>query len=529
MNDQPVTCNHTVTSYVSNSYMALCSSQLPTGNRSDKRLDTPTRDASLAFRLPMSKTTQDWAKACSRVIEALHDPSIPIKCVVLLLGNFHNLSDVWVGMTSTGRRSAEAERLYGEYASTFIRWIAYRRTIAELRGLMDLACSCSPLERRAVWHTRSQVFSSQAADAGDSPFASCLEQGVNLLAAFVDTRRHSNKDIARPNHMPMRHDKIPVRTQWPNDIEEILPYGAENTIRSIALWLHLDMDAIVLELFVKTLESIFDLTSPLTLPYIITSDTLKLQGILPIMDSACRGLEMDSSTGFLHSETFRFNCRVNSIMLLRTTSRILFKTSIVGCNYIQRRIMFESCAKEVVDLCKRAAKALVDNSAHFDSKNTKDASEIDPYLTEFHDLLAQEAALWQGVRPAPDSIVDFTTVWRRTLENINHRLYAHRCSSPECAKTFLDTWPFKYCGVCRVDVYCSRRCQKVAWAHPIVPHRSICAIVRRLCVKNRLPRTHAMLLLRVEDPPTTFEEGLARLVLKQYADQTQYEIATSCE
>ncbi|EPT03311.1 hypothetical protein FOMPIDRAFT_89044 [Fomitopsis schrenkii] len=58
---------------------------------------------------------------------------------------------------------------------------------------------------------------------------------------------------------------------------------------------------------------------------------------------------------------------------------------------------------------------------------------------------------------------------------------AQYCFSPECQQTFVDAGrPFARCAGCEVLRYCSRECQRQAWKHPTLPHKSVCAKLRAL-------------------------------------------------
>jgi hypothetical protein len=84
---------------------------------------------------------------------------------------------------------------------------------------------------------------------------------------------------------------------------------------------------------------------------------------------------------------------------------------------------------------------------------------------------------------------------RRSLASIRHDAIDHllhrgfgpqwsrRCYGPACLATYAScARRFRLCGGCFQAEYCSRRCQKKAWAHPEAPHREICPLFRRITV-----------------------------------------------
>jgi hypothetical protein len=60
--------------------------------------------------------------------------------------------------------------------------------------------------------------------------------------------------------------------------------------------------------------------------------------------------------------------------------------------------------------------------------------------------------------------------------------WQQRCHAPDCLETCASmNRKFQARGICRTAAYCSRRCQKVAWGHPVAPHRkTICTLLHRV-------------------------------------------------
>lgn len=71
-----------------------------------------------------------------------------------------------------------------------------------------------------------------------------------------------------------------------------------------------------------------------------------------------------------------------------------------------------------------------------------------------------------------------------------HPVVQQRCASPQCCETFASAErSFSNCSRCGVARYCSKRCQKLAWAHPAAPHRAVCGDLRlfdNFCVRMSL-------------------------------------------
>ncbi|KAH8823998.1 hypothetical protein DL96DRAFT_1616048 [Flagelloscypha sp. PMI_526] len=53
-------------------------------------------------------------------------------------------------------------------------------------------------------------------------------------------------------------------------------------------------------------------------------------------------------------------------------------------------------------------------------------------------------------------------------------IYRPECNNPECPLKERKDTVFKNCTQCKLMRYCGPQCQKAAWKHPIVPHKTIC-------------------------------------------------------
>jgi hypothetical protein len=71
------------------------------------------------------------------------------------------------------------------------------------------------------------------------------------------------------------------------------------------------------------------------------------------------------------------------------------------------------------------------------------------------------------------------SMWERLLQAIPQLNRSQQCSAPDCERAFADAWPFKRCSGHSCVIYCSRRCQMAAWAHPAVSYRAVCGMSAR--------------------------------------------------
>lgn len=62
------------------------------------------------------------------------------------------------------------------------------------------------------------------------------------------------------------------------------------------------------------------------------------------------------------------------------------------------------------------------------------------------------------------------------------------CMLPECMRACTDkNCKLRTCRGCYRIQYCSRRCQKRAWVHPLIPHRNSCTAIATVCHRLSMP------------------------------------------
>jgi hypothetical protein len=415
-----------------------------------------------------------------------------------------------------------------------MRWLSAPRTLQQLQTILQSQCTCSFLEQNAAPHQQSRLLLRESSSAR-LPIESMLASIGQYFMIILPVPKRSElvvekKSAADTVKQSMRLDLITTRTRWPTNLQQILPHGAESTTRGLLRWFHLDLGEVIQMSFVKFLEGFFYFTSPQTLPYFVTSDVFLARGTIPVMIYALQYLSPNPQADMLPSEAALSvqGRHFNALMMLLTCASFMFSVIVSKCNHTQRMVLLEHTTEDVIDLCDRSALALRVAMHRFDPAHRGVASNVLRYFRELYVIVSQNHHLFLDKTHLRVVRGDISPLWGSTLESISHRARSQTCSSPECSKTFLDTWPFRYCGGCKTDCYCSRRCQKIAWTHPVAPHRLVCNLVRLVYVQNRL-NTTTMTLRRVEAPPTTFEEDAGHRIVQHYQAQTRYEMATYCK
>jgi hypothetical protein len=81
---------------------------------------------------------------------------------------------------------------------------------------------------------------------------------------------------------------------------------------------------------------------------------------------------------------------------------------------------------------------------------------------------------------------DTSTTWVHLALLMHHVETRQRCAAPVCIFTRMEG-SLQRCAGCRRVPYCSRICQKRAWTHASLPHRSLRALLREVCAHSEIP------------------------------------------
>ncbi|TFY57637.1 hypothetical protein EVJ58_g6904 [Rhodofomes roseus] len=130
-------------------------------------------------------------------------------------------------------------------------------------------------------------------------------------------------------------------------------------------------------------------------------------------------------------------------------------------------------------------------------------------ITRFIQLFACYGATFYAHKPSTDTtdycreIVDtynlmqaasrFADPFVAAFNGLIWAITMRRCAAPECRETFATAGrSFARCAGCGVMRYCSRECQTRAWKHATFSHKAVCAKMRVLSDRTRLPSVSAV-------------------------------------
>jgi hypothetical protein len=445
--------------------------------------------------------------AFERVFKFIDGSDDSLPCVMLLVSSVHHVLEMLINMRRQNMiMAASSNDLQNHLFSSITRFMSAPRSSSQLQRLLHSACTCQSDDRQNSWHILGQ----RAARGMRRPFEQFFDDIANLLASVLD--------LGLPEAHLMRADLAARRGTWPTDLRQLLPYGPEGTIRALFAWLQLDIGPAIRTMLVKIAELMIQYTWPATLPYILASRTLVISGIVATIHAA------EERMAALPSQRQSAPHQLAEITPMLNFSCAALHECLSRSNEVQRRVFVQEYGPAVRDAAKRAAGTLHSVPLILGHPDPQSARLAEKFVECARAILHQEAVLRHGARRLADGDT-VMPLWARLLEFLRNRAGSERCASPECTRTSLDAWPFKRCGGCRRTVYCSRRCQRIAWVHGVAPHRSACYVLREMCVKHKIPRSVAGIISSAAEAPDSFDRVAGLRLVDHFVAEAEYEVA----
>jgi hypothetical protein len=458
-------------------------------------------------------------QAMFQVIQSLQDPERGIACVVALAGLMLQSHDLWRDQAwENDPNKREEKDIMHQFKTVLFRWLAFARIPAQRQQLAWSTCTCHAQERIDKAHVLGLRLA--ASERLDRLFYFTLNM---LLAPMV---RKSSGDMRIESARTARIDKLAFRQYWPTSLQQILPYGPEDTSRGLLAWFKTDFEELETPTSLLTICSLFvNCTQPVTFPYFVTSRTLITHGIIRIIDSTCQYYENSPRNADTRNQVVR---------TLFAVAQMIANTMVARSTDLHRRLFTEPHAVELTVAYSRALD--VCDSLH----SSRDEADLESAVIKFqvvgtmavHDFELLEDERFQRAIGSPHKIMErfmnesyAITPWQSMITAILCEVKSQACASPDCSKTYADSTAFKHCGGCRRVVYHSRECQKRAWNHPVAPHRDICSVLRQTCSVNQLPKTYrglSKVLYRVGQPKFNAEQGA--LIVRHFALKNFHEV-----
>jgi hypothetical protein len=440
-------------------------------------------------------------------------PTPQLPCFIMLLSHVVAITP-WMSEAHDYLHMPDIVDVFSMCFDLSIRWICFPRTTGERDYLMASPCAC-PSDRRA----------SEAHKTGEETMSTvylnncrpCMAFVLELLAA-IDSACSNAPDLQRGF---VKIARISARKTWPTQLDQILPFGPEGTIRGLFSWLSADFGSADQTNIISVARMVLHLTRPLTVPYVVTSRNFLSRGILPLIERACIlhvNVQARSLAGQDTSQVATKASDIFYIILAAMTQIVMAWMD----EPIQQAFLGHS-ASQLVIAYERAWEVCI-----WHSKNSEDPDTWERYMGQIAILGEPILRGHPELRNVPSNrprhrFRRFTTSTWAYIVRQNARLYyADRCASPECLETLAYDGPFKHCGGCKRVLYCSKRCQKASWQHPAVPHRAVCETLRQFCAVYELARNPHPTAKEPSNPP--LDEDTANWILDHFRAQSQYEL-----
>jgi hypothetical protein len=449
----------------------------------------------------------------------LQDPYQDLPCLFVLLGC------LGVAAELTHPRVPHEDVVVVHAVSAFLnvalRWLSAPRTLVELNRLCRLSCQClNDLTPAAEFHAHGERLLLESGRISPFPLFHFLLS--DSVSAWIS--RYSNHGSMSRDHTLMVTEK---RTLWPTRLEQILPYGAEDTLRSSIRWLKSDLGRSNGGDISQLLLAIIALTHSITIPLVVASPTFVTHGILRTLHTLCDWFSGDRTVIPLCYNKDAVAGLLSTCILL--THTVFNEWS----DEAQRRSLTGKYAAQLLVAYDRA----VNTSDLIRSFNEARAEQIWGHLNslcgtllyDFQDLAHSAAATRTKPRNRIFEGFGEPDMWLRMIRALSHASRSDRCSAPACMKTRADVGRLRLCSGCRRVAYCGRACQKDDWSYTAegwLPHRERCGWLRRVCTQYELPRRK--IGMRLMTPPVT--EGVsdvASRVADYFLVNGQYKTATS--
>lgn len=472
--------------------------------------DEPRSDASSSFPLltmPFSKS--ELSLAYDHLIKALKKPHNPGTCAPVLLGCLAIMMD-----PPEDRASPESE-LDGNPMDVCMAFLTAPRSSTQLAQLQEyMLCRCeNTLSRRSiggfvrVLHRRARQsfeFSDHDSD-GTSSFAVLLKLIITILNdTLLDALEKGGPALykvdrrLRRSRRPVNDKDFTVNNYWPESPYQLVPHGAEDTIRGLFQWMSTPLSgalAMPIMLFVK---HIVKGGHQLVVPYVVTGPSFSNALVTYIMGRQLAWDEYekhDPPNSDVHAESLDLLALACGLFhqIYESADRKQFMIFVEGDGTglaIELSYMFNNMLRWASNLREAMEPLSADQTDRLDIVWNQ-LSGVSSFVYAFFEQARQRPELCHG------AIVDRAKSLKTWHENpVGAAFYAlrdlyksQRCAAPECTATYASAGrKFRHCTGCDRTPYCSAACQRRAWRHASLPHKPVCPSLRFVAEHGMLRR-----------------------------------------
>lgn len=439
--------------------------------------------------------------------DALEQPYNPGLCATMLLGCFMTCSDR--GDSLSKRLDADAQHQILNRCMTFLTAPRSPRQLVQF--CKSVKCHCEDARPLRT----SQLLKYMAHRRARKLFrpkcgATHLDEFLKNLVVVVDRALVSSLELgpafykgSRPLQRFSFSDRVPRTTKpWPETSLQLVPHGPEDSIRGLIAWGN-SAASPLLPLLLVFLTHVVIAINQLVMPHVVTARSLA--------HAVIQWVEWNYNMSQLPNRVHAPYAgeRENALELLAIASDFFSQIHKKG-DPVQCKCFVTGDGSGLEDDFQRLILTMfhwLDELEHpyepFSERERQLAREVRKMLEMVANYVFAEfggSRLQKGPASAHLAYlaVENGKVFKTHLSHpVCAAFYAlldlhaaERCAAPECTTTFTgEGRKFRRCVGCLRVSYCSIACQKAAWRHSSIPHRSVCKFMRAAAEHGLLRRS----------------------------------------
>jgi hypothetical protein len=402
------------------------------------------------------------------------------------------------------------------FMTVAFRWLTAPRTASERNDLLLSSASCKCPDAHQQEESHRRIMQRYRSSGHHTPLAFLLHV-LHIIIIAGWPRKEKKKFASKSEMCVIASGK---RSEWPNKIEQVLPWGPEDTTRGVLGWLVSGLGSYFPTYLLHVMDQYLDFTQPKTMGYLLRSDTF-VRGLV-------LGGLMQARTIFRTNDIFDKSLEdLNSFgSVLSLSTRLMYKVVTHRTNEAQRKALLWPYSRLLILMYDQLMVMSDEIESRFFLEPVMESSfaQLDfmgrLLLDDFPDMAVPSLLVFSPIQRFQQSDR------QRLIHALQSVAQSYQCTSPECLNTDADVPALRICGQCRRVAYCSRQCQRRSWSHPVVPHRLICAKIRQACEAYEIPRRKAPSPMYTE-PPGNFDKNIGIIIVDALSAQTTYELETS--
>jgi hypothetical protein len=406
-----------------------------------------------------SLTTAELLELLSR--ELLRDP-VPSACPFVLLGAAYSIRDM-------SEFVEDVPEDIDQLCTLGVKWLTMPRITKEIQTMATLRCDCPSEKRVDEVHEYGIGALSWKDEYHPLIFA--------LMLFFMYKMKKIGQTLGpqRRGRKPALYE-INLRKDWPHRIEDILPYGPDDTIRGLLAWLKADLSSELAGALLEVVHVLLSLCNFSILPPIVSSrhfcthiahsmSRIIREWIAP--ESPSEDLSFDKA----HHKDFDIYASL-LVLFVRNHTNETQRTVFLGDN---AEILLKNIAAgtNIVRSLKNRMRLNMepDHQHGFDNEG----------IIYFEQALGTLGGLiydsYPGLRSIPigararrlfeshalTSLPEADAIWPRRVDFLLKTGQLQHCSMSGCGRVRDSCSALRQCRGCHRVAYCSVRCQKLAW------------------------------------------------------------------